>query len=315
MPTRRNSRAARYGSYNSNATQGSGGALGIYGASKAPAGAYRTEETYGVAPAGRRQQPPVQQQRQSTMIPANAPAVQSSPEMPFIAQQPPQQHPMPQQKLPTRPPQQQAGPPTLPSFQSPQQSFEGVATILDDGAMNSEMYQIFAQYFSNPVLVKAKADPETGNSIYYAHVRSQTRSGYRYLVVITEPSEYPLGSRMNLADLEWLSLQTREVPEPIPNVPTIMYDINRRSPLAALHVEAVNRTKQATTYLPTNPNNEVQGHGSKYQPSSVDTGVDPDLFPVMVTMIVTNDEPMQYQPRGTLASCLETYQTIVTIRQ
>lgn len=181
--------------------------------------------------------------------------------------------------------------------------------------MNSEMYEIFADYFSNPKLVKAKVDPQTGNSIYYAHIRSQTRSGYRYLVVITEPSEYQLGTRINLVDLEWISLQTREVPQPIPNVPTVMYDIKRNSPLAALHVQAVNRAKESTTYLPTTANNDVQGHGSKYQPSAVDPGVDPGLFPVTVTMLVTNDEPYQYQERGTMASCLETYQTIVTIRK
>lgn len=305
MPTRRNSRAARYGSYSSNGNTDGNGSLGIYGSSKAFSSAYRTEQTYAVAPG---QVPLTQQQlqqRHATIMPANAPRVESSPEMPYIAQpqppQPPQQHYQPQPRQPQ-------------PLQTPQKSFEGIATILDDGAMNSEMYQIFSEYFSNPVLVKAKADPQTGNSVYYAHIRSQIRSGYRYLVVITEPSEYPLGSRMNLADLEWLSLQTREVPEPIPNVPTVMYDVKQTSPLAALHVEAVNRTNEATTYIPTNPDNDIKGHGTKYQPSSVNTGVDPDLFPIVVTMIVTNDEPMQYQPKGTLASCLETFQTIVTIR-
>ena len=180
--------------------------------------------------------------------------------------------------------------------------------------MNSEMYEIFADYFSNPTLVKAKVDPNSNNSVYYAHVRSQTRSGYRYLIVITEPSEYPIGTQMKLVDLEWLSLQTREVPEPIPNVPTIMYDIKQTSPLAGLHVQAVKRSENSTTYYPTTVDTTVQGHGEKYIPSAVETGVNPDGVPVVITMIVTNNEPYQYQERGTLASCLETYQTIVTLQ-
>ena len=269
-------RKARYGSYNSNNTN-QNSALGIYGKSTAESSAYRTEQTYGQA--------------------GSAVSFQ---------QQPPQQR----QPLP-----QQAGPQQPPLLQTPEETFAGVATVLDGGAMNSEMYEIFADYFSNPTLVKAKVDPNSGNSIYYAHIRSQTRSGYRYLVLITEPSEYRLGTRMQMADLEWISLQTREVPEPIANVPTVMYDIKRTSPLAALHVQATNRGREATTYLPTTANNEVKGHGSKYQPSAVETGVDPRLFPVTVTMIITNDEPYQYQERGTMASCLETYQTIVTIRR
>jgi len=272
-------RKARYGSYNSNNSNQSN-TLGIYGKSTAESSAYRTEQTYGQA--------------------GSAAAFQ---------QQPQHQVPQQQRQLQQRQPQQ---PPTM---QTPEETFAGVATVLDGGIMNSEMYEIFADYFSNPTLVKAKVDPNSGNSIYYAHIRSQTRSGYRYLVVITEPSEYRLGTRMQMADLEWISLQTREVPEPIANVPTVMYDIKRTSPLAALHVQATKRGREATTYLPTSANNEVKGHGSKYQPSATEAGVDPRLFPVTVTMIITNDEPYQYQERGTMASCLETYQTIVTIRQ
>lgn len=334
---RRNTRPARYGSYSTNTdSQGlqSAGSdssmLGIYGSSKAPTGAYRTEQTYGNGTVHATARTPAEPRSVQGIAPSNAPRTRNSAEMPYIdrrnqptvRQAGPAQPSRPVQsqqiQQATRPTRNHRGaeplPPQRQPIHTPADSFEGVATILDSGAMNSEMYTIFAEYFSNPTLVKVKADSQTGNSVYYAHIRSQTRSGYRYLIVITEPSEYPLGSQMRMVDLEWLSLQTREVPEPIPNVPTVMYDIPRSSPLAALHVQAVKRGKDSTTYIPVSPNSEVQGHGSKYQPSNVETGVDPRAFPVVVTMIVTNDEPYQYQERGTVASCLETYQTIVTLR-
>jgi hypothetical protein len=300
MATRRNSRKARYGSYNSDSVHnGAGGKLGIYGSSTADKGAYRSEENYSTDPETARN---IQAQVYKSQV-------QNQPQR----EQPRQvqtHYPQPLAQKPQLPGAQPA-----PTIQTPMPNFEGIATILDSGIMNSEMYDIFADYFSNPVLVKAKADPRSGNSVYYAHIRSQVRSGYRYLIVITEPSDYPLGTRMNLADLEWISLQTREVAEQIPNVPTVMYDVKRNSPLAALHVRAVKRSRETTTYVPVSSDTTVHGHGQKYQPSAVTTGVDPSLFPVLVTMIVTNDEPYQYQENGTMANCLETYQTIVTMNR
>lgn len=71
-----------------------------------------------------------------------------------------------------------------------------------------QIHKLFVDYFENPVLTKYKDNEE--NSVYITPIRSLIGgNNYRYLLVITDKDDVPLGNIKNMKDLNWNIISTK----------------------------------------------------------------------------------------------------------
>ena len=92
-----------------------------------------------------------------------------------------------------------------------------------------EIYQLFFNYFNDPILTKIKDD--AGNTLYAAKIGLLLRDN-RYLLVSTPKDNYQVGQTFKLSDIKWNILQTRTLSDdyncnsflysPTKNIPTIL---------------------------------------------------------------------------------------------
>ena len=69
-----------------------------------------------------------------------------------------------------------------------------------------EVYQLFVNYFNNPILSKIK--DEADHTLYGAKIGLLLRDN-RYLLVSSPKDTYSVGQTFNLEDIKWSILQTR----------------------------------------------------------------------------------------------------------
>ena len=89
-----------------------------------------------------------------------------------------------------------------------------------------EIYQLFFNYFNDPILTKIKDD--AGNTLYAAKIGLLLRDN-RYLLVSTPKDNYQVGQTFGV-DIKWNILQTRTSDDyncnsfhsPTKNIPTIL---------------------------------------------------------------------------------------------
>ena len=112
----------------------------------------------------------------------------------------------------------------------------------------------------------------------------------RYIVAVILEDNMPIGTNKKLADLQWKSFQTRTSSEKYQGVRSFVYDQKRNDPYTS-QIRLVKRENNNCEYIS-------------------------DTIPITITLLVPKGKSMyEYQPKGTIASALETFNTIITINE
>ena len=147
-----------------------------------------------------------------------------------------------------------------------------------------KIYNLFINYFGNPLLTKIK-DSE-GISVYAAQSAAMLRD-MRYLIVLIETDNNPIGKRYKLSELPWKCLQTR----------TNQEEYNCES----------------FTYMPNSKNPYDTRMLLKERKPTLTSYVNKD-YKISLCLLHTDDSTQyEYGDIGTLHSALETYQAIIQI--
>ena len=148
-----------------------------------------------------------------------------------------------------------------------------------------KVYPLFIEYFGNLSMTKIKDIGEY--SMYMAKIRCLLSTENRYVIIFVHNDKLPIGSTDNLSNFRWLNLQTRTLPE-VHNIPAQTYR-PRRLPSLMKKIELVSKTADSYCY------------------KSAD-------YPIQITLLPKKSGDMEYQPKGTIVSALETYQTIISVK-
>jgi len=162
--------------------------------------------------------------------------------------------------------------------------------IIDDyNPVKDTVYKMFSDYFNDPMMTKMK--DENNLSMYVSRLYCLLNRECRYVIVFTNETENSIGTLSNLSTLEWVSLQTRTLPENFENFhdiksshgyhPSLQGQLNTK-------IKRTKATKEASTY-------------------------ECDELSIIVTLLHTEKNTKEvYQNNGTVIHALETFQTIIT---
>ena len=157
---------------------------------------------------------------------------------------------------------------------------------------NIEIYKIMTYYFENPVLTKTSQ--QGISSVYAAKVNTGLMLDNKYLIVIVNNSSrdersesVPIGTKMRMSDLQWVSVQTRTVRDQL-NVDKFSYTPKKHSPFTD-RIVLTDRNDSSSNYRHEN------------------------LKELSITLL--NSEKMQYEypEYGTLGAALETFKTVLVL--
>jgi len=142
------------------------------------------------------------------------------------------------------------------------------------------IYPLFIKYFGDLTMTKIK-DVEN-YSMYVAKIHCLLSTENRYVIVFVNSDNLPVGNLDQLRNLRWETLQTRSLTDNH-GIPAQNYKPRR---MGELMVPIKLIDKNTYTY-------------------------ECDKYPQLrVTMIPKKKGEMEYQPRGTIVSAIETYSTV-----
>lgn len=148
------------------------------------------------------------------------------------------------------------------------------------------VYDSFNEYFNNPVMTKIKN--VEGFSVYMAKIYSLLGNAHRYLILFVNQDLYVNGSKKNMNQLEWVSLQTRTLTDNH-NLPFHTYRVFK-FPALDKKITILDRNEEKSTY-------------------------NTEDYPITVILLHTRKNNVyQYQQQGTILSALETFQTIINFK-
>lgn len=145
------------------------------------------------------------------------------------------------------------------------------------------VYEAFCEYFGYPIMTKVK-DVHM-YSVYMVKIHAMLGNATRYLILFLHKDDEDVKTKKSMKDCEWVSLQTRTL-EDQHNIPTHVYRA-KRHPQMIQKISIKTRDEKKSTYTV-------------------------EKFPLEITLLHTRkNHSYQYNPSGTIASALETFQTIV----
>ena len=148
------------------------------------------------------------------------------------------------------------------------------------------IYSYFDEYFGTPVMTKIKN--VDGYSMYMTKIYCLLTNDYRYIIAMVPKDTFLIKAQKSLKDMSWISLQTRTL-KYNHDIPSHNYNPVNGGPLKKL-ISKVQNTNEASTYTC-------------------------EELPIIVTLLHTkSDSKFEYQSKGTIISALETYQTVITIK-
>ena len=147
------------------------------------------------------------------------------------------------------------------------------------------LYDSFVTYFNNPVMTKTKNTTE--NSIYMVKTMCMLSTKCRYLVAIIPLDKKPIGYKIKLSNLNWVSFQTRTLIGNFSNVGSVDYLPEKKGNLMS-GIERISKNEKSSLYFCDN-------------------------FPISITLI-NDDNINEYQSKGTIISALETYNTVIMLK-
>lgn len=161
--------------------------------------------------------------------------------------------------------------------------------LIDSGfdPQKNNVYEAFTEYFNNPGLTKIKDVKEF--SMYAVRIHAMLGNAQRYLIVFVPRDVRVKGSKENLENLKWVSLQTRTLEE-IYHVSTHMYMAKKQPPLNQ-KISITSQDEKQSSYIA-------------------------EKFPLTITLLHTKKNNVyQYHPTGSIVSAIETYQTIINFKE
>lgn len=139
-------------------------------------------------------------------------------------------------------------------------------------------------YYDLPMMQKIKNDGD--KSVYMCRIQSMLLHDHRYLIVVCPIDDSPVGVRSHISDLSWECLQARILEnEDYMSLSQHSYEPKRD----AVYLMDVSRIYQSEDY-------------SIYDSSN---------HQIEITLLNTVKDKYEYPDKGTLLSCLETFQTII----
>lgn len=152
-----------------------------------------------------------------------------------------------------------------------------------------KFYQLISNYFDDPQLQKVK--DENAFSFYVCKIQTLLLNEFRYLVAIVNKDESPIGTTRSLSDLKWISFQTRILEsDTYYNVTKHSYQIKNTRKFY-FKVSSISSCSEHTIY-----------------------SLDSNEYPIQILLIHQKGLYQEYPITGTLVSCLETYQTIISFK-
>lgn len=148
-----------------------------------------------------------------------------------------------------------------------------------------QMYDDFDDYFNHPVMVKIK--DVNGYSMYMSKTYCLLSNECRYILVFIPQDNMPIRNKENLSTLRWVSLQTRTMTDHH-DLPPHGYQ-PRRHPGLNFLIERDTVSTDCSTYNCKD-------------------------LPITVTLLHGKNSAEDYQKKGNVIAALETFQTIITIK-
>jgi hypothetical protein len=147
------------------------------------------------------------------------------------------------------------------------------------------IYATVSTYFNNPTMHKIKNIENF--SMYISKVKCLLSTFNRYIIVFVNQDDFPPNYKEKLSELKWVNLQTRTLTDNH-NIPEHEYNPTRNTPLYT----SIYRTSKDI-------------NNSKYAC---------DKLPVEITLLHDKNGANQYQDKGFVVTALETYNTILSIK-
>lgn len=146
------------------------------------------------------------------------------------------------------------------------------------------IYPLFTKYFGDLTMTKIK--DVGGYSMYAAKIHCLLSTENRYVIIFVKDDKLPMGNLEQLRNFRWETLQTRSLNDNHGIAPQNYKP--RRMPELMVPIQLVNKNKKQYEY-----------NCEKY----------PQLN---ITMLARKNDEMEYQPRGTIVTAIETYSTVFT---
>lgn len=145
---------------------------------------------------------------------------------------------------------------------------------------------LLVKFFNNPIMLKLKTFND--HDMYVSEIRCLLSVQKRYVIAYAKEDGFSKGTLKRLEHINWENFQTRTLDESqLPkNLPLIQHVPNQLPGL----------------------DNVI----SKISSSETETVYSTNKFPLTITMLHPKKMSYNYQDKGTIASALETYQTILT---
>ena len=153
---------------------------------------------------------------------------------------------------------------------------------------SKNFYEVIDSYFESPTLEKVQNSDN--KSIYMAKIKTLLASPeQRYIIAITDTDHYPIGKKLPLNNIPWKSFQTRYLSNLDKNITSHTYS-PKNIPEYTLKISLIKRYEDHTDYSLNN------------------------YKTLTITLIHKNKNLYEYPPSGNLASCLETYKSVIVIK-
>jgi len=160
--------------------------------------------------------------------------------------------------------------------------------IIEDFDPNKDhIYALFVKYFNNPKMVKIK--DTSLYTMYICKLYCLLNRECRFIILFVDKNDLPIGTIDTLDNLQWVSLQTRTLPETeYPDIDVVHgYQAVAQGALTAI----INRVK-------------IEDPASTYTCEDI---------PIIITLLHTDKNTKEsYQNKGSVINALETFQTIIT---
>lgn len=155
--------------------------------------------------------------------------------------------------------------------------------ILDYNLETESVYKYFVDYFNNPTMTKIK---NTLNlTMYLTKIECLLSNEFRYLIILIDEDNLPIGAQKLMSNLSWKSLQTRTLTENH-TLPIHKYNPTNNTPLNKI-IYRTNITDDFSTY-------------------------ECKQLSLTITLLHKRDKN-EYRAHGSVTNAIETYQTIITI--
>lgn len=149
-------------------------------------------------------------------------------------------------------------------------------------SLRSKTYQLFLNYFDNPIVYKLHNT--NGFSIYICLLAS-TFSTHKYIFLTTYKDDTPEMTKVPMGNLQWISLQIKLLNKKY-NIPVHIYSIKKTYPFST-KIKLIEKTDEYYKYKL----------------------VDLDL-PIYISLIIQSKRDY-YVEDGSIVSALETNKTII----